>query len=54
MPRVALDLNNPRDLQRVKAQWRPREEWDKTMANIKWFAPTGEPDVPFSAIKDYL
>ncbi|GAA4634541.1 OB-fold nucleic acid binding domain-containing protein [Actinoallomurus vinaceus] len=39
---------------RVKAAWKPREEWGRTMENIKWFEPTGEPDVPFDSIKDYL
>ncbi|HEX2315121.1 MAG TPA: OB-fold domain-containing protein [Thermomonospora sp.] len=39
---------------RVRAAWRPREEWGPTMANIRWFEPLGEPDVPFERIKDYL
>ncbi|MEV4252797.1 OB-fold domain-containing protein [Spirillospora sp. NPDC049652] len=39
---------------RVRAAWRPRAEWTRSMANIKWFEPTGEPDVPFDEIKDYL
>ncbi|GAA4612767.1 OB-fold nucleic acid binding domain-containing protein [Actinoallomurus liliacearum] len=39
---------------RVKAAWKPREEWGRTMENIKWFEPTGEPDVPFDDIKEYL
>jgi uncharacterized OB-fold protein len=39
---------------RVRAAWRPREEWGQTMANIKWFEPLDEPDVPFDEIKDYL
>jgi uncharacterized protein len=39
---------------RVRAAWRPREEWGPTMANVRWFEPTGEPDVPFDDIKDYL
>ncbi|WP_433328579.1 Zn-ribbon domain-containing OB-fold protein [Spirillospora sp. CA-294931] len=39
---------------RVQAAWRPREEWGPTMANIKWFEPLDEPDVPFDAIRDYL
>ena len=30
---------------RVEAVWKPREEWDCTLENIKWFKPTGEPDV---------
>lgn len=24
---------------RVRAVWRPREEWDQSMANIRWFEP---------------
>ncbi|MFC4910346.1 Zn-ribbon domain-containing OB-fold protein [Actinomadura gamaensis] len=39
---------------RVKAAWRPREEWTRSMSNIKWFEPLDEPDVPFDEIKDYL
>ncbi|GGU96744.1 DNA-binding protein [Actinomadura cremea] len=40
--------------QRVKAAWRPREEWSADVGNIKWFEPIDEPDVPFDEIKDYL
>ncbi|MEV4182933.1 OB-fold domain-containing protein [Streptosporangium canum] len=29
---------------RVRAVWVPEEERTASMANIKWFAPTGEPD----------
>jgi len=39
---------------RVKAAWKPREEWGPTLANIRWFEPSGEPDVPFEAIEEYL
>ncbi|MBX6765871.1 MAG: OB-fold domain-containing protein [Actinomadura rubrobrunea] len=39
---------------RVKAVWRPREEWGPTLDNIKWFEPLDEPDVPFERIKDYV
>ena len=39
---------------RVRPVWRPREEWDQSMANIRWFEPTGEPDVAFDQIRDYL
>ncbi|MCW2947339.1 MAG: hypothetical protein JWR24_4056 [Actinoallomurus sp.] len=39
---------------RVKAAWKPREEWGRTMENITWFEPTGEPDVPFEDIQDYV
>jgi hypothetical protein len=31
---------------RVEAVWRPREEWGPTFENIRWFRPSGEPDVP--------
>ncbi len=30
---------------RVKAQWKPREEGDYTLENIRYFTPTDEPDV---------
>ncbi|GLW61914.1 DNA-binding protein [Actinomadura rubrobrunea] len=39
---------------RVKAVWRPREEWGPTLDNIKWFEPLDEPDVLFERIKDYV
>ncbi|GAA2622792.1 OB-fold domain-containing protein [Actinomadura fulvescens] len=39
---------------RVRAAWRPRDEWGRSMSNIKWFEPLDEPDVPFDAIKDYV
>lgn len=29
---------------RVRAVWRPREEWGPTMDNVKWFAPVGGPE----------
>jgi len=55
---VALVAGVPADQvrmgMRVKAVWKPREEWGLTMQNIKWFEPTGEPDVPFDQIRDYL
>ena len=30
---------------RVEAVWKPREEWDYSLENIRYFKPTGEPDV---------
>ncbi len=30
---------------RVRAVWRPREEWTYSFENIRWFEPSGEPDV---------
>ena len=38
---------------RVEAVWRPKEEWDYSLANIKYFKPLDEPDVPFDEIKEY-
>jgi uncharacterized OB-fold protein len=31
---------------RVEAVWQPREQWSNTFENIRYFRPTGEPDVP--------
>ncbi|GAA3955393.1 Zn-ribbon domain-containing OB-fold protein [Gordonia caeni] len=39
---------------RVKAVWRPEEEWDHTLRNISHFAPTGEPDAPFESYRNHL
>ena len=38
----------------VKAVWKPEEEWDYTTENIRYFAPTGEPDAPFDSYKEHL
>lgn len=39
---------------RVKAVWRPKDEWEHTLRNISHFAPSGEPDAPFDAYRDHL
>lgn len=39
---------------RVKAVWKPREEWGTTIENISHFAPTGEPDADFETYKQHL
>jgi hypothetical protein len=39
---------------RVKAQWRPREEWGTTLGNIDHFRPSGEPDAEFESYAEYL
>jgi uncharacterized OB-fold protein len=39
---------------RVKAQWRPREEWGSTLGNIDHFRPSGEPDAEFESYAEYL
>ena len=30
---------------RVEAVWKPQEEWTTSLENIRWFKPTGEPDI---------
>lgn len=36
--------------QRVQAVWKPEEEWDYAMDNIRYFTPIDEPDVPADKI----
>lgn len=36
--------------QRVQAIWKPEEEWDYSMDNIRYFKPIDEPDVPVEKI----
>jgi uncharacterized OB-fold protein len=39
---------------RVEAVWAPKEEWGPTLANIRYFRPIDEPDVPFDDFKEHL
>jgi uncharacterized OB-fold protein len=39
---------------RVRAEWKPREEWAPTLESIRHFAPTGEPDAPWSSYQGAL
>lgn len=39
---------------RVKAKWKPREEWELSLENILYFEPTGEPDAPFESYAEHL
>ncbi len=39
---------------RVKAVWKPREEWETSMRNIDHFEPTGEPDAPYESYAHHL
>ncbi len=36
--------------QRIEAVWKPEEEWDYAMDNIRYFRPIDEPDVPVEMI----
>ncbi|MEV0619466.1 OB-fold domain-containing protein [Nonomuraea sp. NPDC050404] len=52
IPMIALIGDIPahevRQGMRVRAVWVPESERTASMANIRWFAPTGEPDVELS------
>lgn len=39
---------------RVKAVWRPREQWGTTIENISHFAPSGEPDADYETYRNHL
>jgi len=39
---------------RVEAVWKPRAEWGPSAENIRYFKPTGEPDVPYEKFKEHL
>jgi uncharacterized OB-fold protein len=39
---------------RVRAVWKPAEEWAATSENIDHFEPTGEPDAPYDSYAHHL
>ena len=39
---------------RVRAVWKPREEWGTTVENISHFEPTGEPDADYESYRAHL
>jgi uncharacterized OB-fold protein len=39
---------------RVKAVWKPRDEWGTTIENIQHFEPTGEPDADYESYRAHL
>ncbi len=39
---------------RVRAAWRPRDEWDTTASTISHFTPTGEPDAPYETYARHI
>jgi uncharacterized OB-fold protein len=39
---------------RVKAVWKPRDQWGTTIENIDHFAPTGEPDADYETYRRHL
>ena len=39
---------------RVEAVWKPESEWEPSAENIRYFKPSGEPDVPFEQFQEHL
>ena len=39
---------------RVRAVWVPDDQLSPTLASIRWFEPTGEPDAAYEAIASHL
>ena len=39
---------------RVKAVWKPKDEWGTTIENISHFAPADEPDADYDTYKQHL
>jgi hypothetical protein len=39
---------------RVKAVWKPQEQWETSLENILYFEPTGEPDAAFESYEEHL
>ncbi|HUC55834.1 MAG TPA: OB-fold domain-containing protein [Streptosporangiaceae bacterium] len=39
---------------RVRAVWKPREQWETSLRNIEYFEPTGEPDAPYDSYAHHL
>lgn len=39
---------------RVRAVWKPKDQWGTTIENISHFAPTGEPDADYETYKVHL
>ncbi|NRQ39261.1 DNA-binding protein [Nonomuraea sp. NN258] len=52
VPMIALvggvPVHEVRQGMRVRAEWLPESERTLSMANVRWFAPTGEPDAELS------
>jgi hypothetical protein len=51
---LGCDAADVRMGMRIKAVWRPREEWRTTLENIDHFEPSGEPDASFESYAQHL
>ena len=51
---LGCDPDEVRMGMRVRAEWKPREQWRTTLENIDHFRPTGEPDAPYQSYAHHL
>jgi uncharacterized protein len=51
---LGCDPDEVRMGMRVRAEWKPREEWGTTLENIDHFRPAGEPDAPYQSYAHHL
>ncbi|WP_036527375.1 Zn-ribbon domain-containing OB-fold protein [Nocardia sp. CNY236] len=51
---LGCDANEVRMGMRVKAVWKPREEWGYGLENVDHFRPTGEPDADYETYSHHL
>ncbi|WP_420894413.1 Zn-ribbon domain-containing OB-fold protein [Tsukamurella tyrosinosolvens] len=51
---LGCDPSEVRMGMRVRAVWKPRDEWTESPGNISHFEPTGEPDAPYSSYEKHL
>ncbi|NKQ53124.1 DNA-binding protein [Amycolatopsis sp. K13G38] len=51
---LGCDASEVRMGMRVRAAWKPREEWKPSLENISHFEPTGEPDAPYESYAHHL
>jgi uncharacterized OB-fold protein len=49
-----VDAHEVRMGMKVRAVWKPREEWGTTIENIRHFEPTGEPDADYESYRAHL
>ncbi|MEJ7633589.1 OB-fold domain-containing protein [Aeromicrobium sp.] len=51
---LGVDAADVRMGMRVKAAWKPKDEWGTTVENISYFEPTGEPDADYETYRNHL
>jgi uncharacterized OB-fold protein len=51
---LGVEADEVRMGMKVRAVWKPREEWGTTIENISHFEPTGEPDADYESYSAHL